>query len=82
MDPFKPAIDVMPLTEFDAPRKQRRTVKRIYDRLLAEEEMEGISYAAVCDYVHWRRPRIRVEAGRDPPQMFVPPSRKGRPSCR
>ncbi|GAB1692609.1 hypothetical protein [Krasilnikovia sp. M28-CT-15] len=66
LDPFKRAIDVMLVADLDAPRKQRHTVKRIHDRLLAELEMEGISYATVCDYVHWRRPQIRAEAGRDP----------------
>jgi hypothetical protein len=30
--------------DLDAPRKQRHTVKRIFDRLVAEHEMEGISY--------------------------------------
>lgn len=74
LDPFKAAIDAMLLADLDAPRKQQHTVQRIFDRLLVEQEMEGISYATVCDYVAWRRPQIRVEAGRDPPQMFVPQS--------
>jgi hypothetical protein len=45
--PFKPAIDAMPLVDLDAARKQRRTAKRIFDRLVAECEMEGISHATV-----------------------------------
>jgi hypothetical protein len=49
--------------DFDAPRKQRHTAKRIFDRLVTEYEMEGISYSTVSDYVSWRRPGIRVEAG-------------------
>lgn len=48
--------------DLDAPRKQRHTVQRIFDRLVAECEMEGVSYSTVCDYVRWRRPQVRVEA--------------------
>jgi transposase len=54
LDPFKPAIDAMLRADLDAPRKQRHTAKRIFDRLVAEQEMEGISYATVSDYVGWR----------------------------
>ena len=50
--------------DLDAPRKQRHTLKRIFDRLVAEYEMEGVSYSTVGDYVRWRRPEIRVEEGR------------------
>jgi transposase len=64
LDPFKPAIDQMLWADLDAPRKQRHTVKRIFDRLVAEHEMEGISYSTVCNYVAARRPEIRREAGR------------------
>lgn len=47
----------------DAPRKQRHTVKRIFGRLVAEHELEGISYSTVCNYVAVRRPEIRRQAG-------------------
>lgn len=43
LDPFKPTIDAMLRVDLDAPRKQRHTAKRIFDRLVAEHEMEGIS---------------------------------------
>ncbi|WP_442942040.1 hypothetical protein [Nonomuraea sp. NBC_00507] len=36
--------------------------------LVTEYEMEGISYSTVCDYVSWRRPEIKVEAGGAPPR--------------
>jgi len=72
LEPFKPAIEVMLRADLDAPRKQRHTVKRIFDRLVAEQEMEGVSYDTVCDYVRWRRPEVRVEAGRGPVEVFVP----------
>lgn len=77
LDPFKLAIDQMLWADLDAPRKQRHTVKRIFDRLVAEQEMEGISYDTVCDYVRWRRPQIRAEAGHGPPE--VPISQTHRP---
>jgi transposase len=57
--------------DLDAPRKQLHTVKRVFDRLVAEHEMEGVSYATVADYVRWRRPEIRVEEGRGPAQVFI-----------
>jgi transposase len=71
LDPFKPVIDAMLLADLDAPRKQRHTSQRVFDRLVAEEEMEGISYSTVCDYIRDRRPQIRTEAGRGPPEVFI-----------
>lgn len=72
LDPFKPAVDQMLRADLDAPRKQRHTLRRIFDRLVAEHEMEGVSYSTVGDYVRWRRPEIRVEEGRGPAQVFIP----------
>jgi hypothetical protein len=72
LDPFKLAVDQMLRDDLDAPRKQRHTLKRIFDRLVAEYEMEGVSYSTVGDYVRWRRPAIRVEEGRGPAQVFIP----------
>jgi Transposase and inactivated derivatives len=71
LDPFKPAIDAMLRSDLDAPRKQQHTGKRIFDRLVAEHEMEGVSYSTVTDYVSWRRGEIRREAGREPAQVFI-----------
>ncbi|MFL6123869.1 hypothetical protein [Actinophytocola sp.] len=71
LDPFKPAIDAMLWADLDAPRKQRHTAKRIFDRLVAEHEMEGISYATVSGYVGWRRAEVRREAGREPAEVFI-----------
>src|SRR4051812_20523994 len=67
LDGYKPAIDQMLWADLSAPRKQRHTVRRVFDRLVAEQEMEGVSYSTVCNYVAWRLPRISVEAGRGPP---------------
>ena len=72
LDPFKPVVDQMLRADLDAPRKQVHTVKRVFGRLVAEHEMEGVSYATVADYVRWRRPAIRVEEGRGPAQVFIP----------
>jgi transposase len=72
LDPFKPAVDEMLRADLDAPRKQRHTARRIFDRLVGEHEMEGVSYSTVCDYVAWRRRQIRVAAGRGPEQVFIP----------
>ncbi|MFF3437780.1 IS21 family transposase [Streptosporangium sp. NPDC002721] len=64
LDRFKPVIDEMLRADLDAPRKQRHTVRRIFNRLVAEHEMEAVSYSTVCNYVGERRPQILAEAGR------------------
>ncbi|GGU76723.1 hypothetical protein GCM10010178_79900 [Lentzea flava] len=49
VDPFKPAIDVMLREDLRAPREQRHTVKRIFDRLIDEHGMTDVSYGTcVC----------------------------------
>lgn len=72
LDPFKPAIDAILRADLDAPRKQRHTAKRIFDRLVKEHEMEAASYSTVAEYIAVRRPQIRIEAGRGPVEVFVP----------
>jgi hypothetical protein len=47
-------------------------VTRIYDRLLAEHGMQGVSYSVVRRYVADRKPKVRVEAGRGPVNVFFP----------
>ncbi|MFD3511282.1 IS21 family transposase [Nocardia sp. NPDC058666] len=74
LDPFKPVIDEMLRADLDAPRKQRHTIKRIYARLIDEHGMEDVSYQRVRDYVSTRKPQIRIAAGREPPQVFIPQS--------
>jgi transposase len=71
LDPCKAAIDRILRADLDAPRKQRHTVTRIFDRLAAEPEADGISYAMVRAYVAVRKPEIWAEAGRGPPQAFI-----------
>lgn len=48
--------------DLDAPRKHRHTVKRIYDRLIAEHGVHDVSYPVVRAYVAERKPQIRAEA--------------------
>ena len=72
VDPFKPVIDAWLVADLDAPRKQRHTTKRIFDRLIDEQAMTGVSYQVVRAYVARRRPEVRVEQGRGPVEAFVP----------
>jgi len=76
LDAYKPLIDQMLRADLDAPRKQRHTAKRIFDRLVAEHDAVQVSYAMVRAYVAQRRPEIRVEAGRGAPAVFVPQSHR------
>ncbi len=72
LDPYKATIDQMLRADVDAPRKQRHTAKRVFDRLVAEFGMEGVSYGRVRDYIARRRPEIWEEEGRGPPKVFIP----------
>jgi transposase len=72
LDPFKTVIDDLLRADLDAPRKQRHTAKRIYDRLIDEHGMHGVSYQVVRGYVAERKPKIRAEAGRGPVNVFLP----------
>ncbi|MDP9792887.1 transposase [Catenuloplanes nepalensis] len=72
LDPFKSIIDDILRADLDAPRKQRHTTKRIYDRLIDEHGMQAVSYQVVRGYVAERKPKIRAEAGRGPVNVFLP----------
>ncbi|MFC4066796.1 IS21 family transposase [Actinoplanes subglobosus] len=72
LDPLKTVIDDILRADLDAPRKQRHTAKRIYDRLIDEHGMHGVSYQVVRGYVAERKPKIRAEAGRGPVNVFLP----------
>lgn len=76
LDRHKPVIDQMLRADLDAPRKQRHTVKRIFDRLVDEHDAAEVSYQMVRAYVAERRPQIRLEAGRGPSQAFVSQSHR------
>ena len=76
LDRHKEAIDRILRADLDAPRKQRHTTKRIFDRLVAEHGADGISYPMVRAYVAGRKPEIWVGAGRGPPRVFIPQSHR------
>lgn len=76
LDAYKPLIDEMLRADLDAPRKQRHTVKRIFDRLLDEHGAEAVTYPMVRAYVADRRPQIAVEAGRGVVHAFIPQSHR------
>jgi len=71
LDVFKPVIDEILRADLDAPRKQRHTAQRIYDRLIDEHGMSEVSYPIVRRYVAQRAPQIRAAAGRAPAQVFI-----------
>ncbi|MFF9063570.1 hypothetical protein ACF09K_33525 [Streptomyces sp. NPDC014882] len=56
----------------DAPRKQRHTVKRIFDRLLDEHGAVEVTCPMVRAHLAARRPQIRIEAERGPLNAFIP----------
>lgn len=58
--------------DLDAPRKQRHTVKRMFQRLLDAHGAADITYPTIRTYVAVRRPEILREAGRGPEEPFVP----------
>lgn len=66
VDPFKAAVDEILLADLDAPRKQRHTITRIYQRLLDAHAMTGVSYPVLQRHVKDRRPEILAETGRAP----------------
>jgi transposase len=76
LDPYKSLIDQMLRADLDAPRKQRHTTKRIFDRLLSEHDAVEVSYQMVRAYVAQRRPEIRIEAGRGPVEAFITQSHR------
>jgi transposase len=71
LGPLKSVIDAMLLADLDAPRKQRHTAQRVFDRLV-DEHRAVISYSTVRQYVKARRAAIAVESGRAPVEVFVP----------
>jgi hypothetical protein len=61
LDPAKDWIDAMLREDLSAPRKQRHTVKRIFERLTTEHGFTDASYSSVRVYVGQRRPQIVAE---------------------
>jgi len=64
-------IDAILKADLTAPRKQRHTIMRIYERLLEEHDAFDISYPMVRAYVAARREEIRLQAGKGVVDAFV-----------
>lgn len=71
LDPLKGIIESMLLDDLDAPRKQRHTAQRVFDRLV-DEHQAVISYSSVRQYVKARRAELAVESGTAPVEAFIP----------
>ena len=61
LDGVKPTIDRWLREDLDAPRKQRHTAQRVWQRLVDEHDMVELSYSTVRDYVARRRPQVALE---------------------
>jgi hypothetical protein len=62
LDPVAEAIDGLLRSDLKAPRKQRHTARRVFQRLVAEHGFTTATYWTVRNYVRRRRPQIVVEA--------------------
>lgn len=75
LDPAKGWIDAMLREDLAAPRKQRHTIRRIFERLLVEHGFRLASYTTVRAYVNRRRAEIAAQVrgqGRVIPEGTVP----------
>lgn len=61
LDTVRDHVDAMLREDLAAPRKQRHTCRRVWQRLVDEHGAE-ISYSSVVGYVGHRRPQIEAEA--------------------
>ncbi len=70
-------IDAMLAEDLDAPRKQRHTARRIWQRL-ADEHRVAVSYSYVCQYAGPRRAQIEAEhrAAAGTVEGFVPQAKE------
>jgi len=62
LEPAMGWIDAILREDLAAPRKQRHTMRRIYDRLVVEYGFDQACYSTLCNYVNRRRPEIEAEA--------------------
>ena len=60
MDGVRGVIDEMLREDLEAPRKQRHTARRVFERL-CDEHGARVSYSYVAKYVHRRRAEIAAE---------------------
>jgi len=74
LGPYRPLIDSWLLADLEAPRKQRHTARRVWQRL-SDEHGACVSERTVREYVHHRR----RELGCAPSEVFVPQAHS--PGC-
>jgi transposase len=67
LGPYRPLIDEWLRADREAPRKQRHTARRVWERLRDEHGVE-VSERQVCRYVRTRR----RELGEPVDEVFVP----------
>ena len=77
LDGVRELIDGMLREDLDAPRKQRHTARRVFERL-CDEQGAQVSYSYVAKYVARRRGEIAVEdrAARGRAAGFVPQAKE------
>lgn len=89
LDAFKPVVDDILRADLDAPRKQRHTVTRIFDRLRTEHGMDDVSYprgaglrghTATRDQHRMRARRARGIRAADAPAWSATPAMAMTPS--
>lgn len=61
LNPATGWIDQMLLADLDAPRKQRHTIRRVFERLACEHGFTAASYTTVRTYVNRRRGELVAE---------------------
>jgi len=61
LEPYKPLIDQWLQEDRNAPRKQRHTAKRVYERLKQETEDFNCSYRLVADYVKGKKKQMHLD---------------------
>lgn len=61
LEPAMGWIDGMLREDVTAPRKQRHTARRIFERLRDEYGFDMVSYSTVRNYVRKRRPQIKAQ---------------------
>jgi transposase len=75
LDPAMGWIDEMLRADLTAPRKQRHTIRRIFERLATEYGFTAARYTTIRTYVNRRRPQIAAQARGDRyvvPEGMVP----------
>ncbi len=73
LDPFKPIIDEWLIADKKAPRKQRHTARKVYDRLGKEVEGFDCSYRLTAIYVKQRKEELGLKKDENYIPLIHPP---------